>query len=106
MLCSSATLTQMFPVRRHWPALLIISAVLFAVILQIPQWKAMMEARFGGVLVKLNSDEELYLARVEEALNGRVSQADEAFIGDPAIRGPQAAVLEEAVGVAFGWTGY
>jgi len=52
-----------------------------------------------------NSDEAVYLARVEEALNGRPEQSAEAFVGHPGLVGTQFALIEMAEGTLFRWTG-
>ncbi|MSR87474.1 hypothetical protein EXS70_04905 [Candidatus Peribacteria bacterium] len=93
--------TKVSPV---WFLLVIGCAVAFALIIQIPQWLHQMDPRAAGVLVQLNSDEDVYLARVEESLTGRPVQTAEAIVGDPALRGSQPALLEQVTGVLFSWT--
>ncbi len=65
----------------------------------------MADPRYQGVLTVLNSDEEIYQARVEEALQGRPEQAAEAMVGDPMMQGGQAAQIESVEGMLFSWTG-
>lgn len=79
---------------------------MLAMLMQMPQWRHMGDARFRGVLVQLNADEYYYLPRVMEALHGRISQASEGVVGDPHIRPLQGAVIEQAYGILFGWTGW
>jgi len=80
-------------------------ASFFALWIQIPQVIHVLDHRYQGILVALNSDEGVYLARVEEALAGRPEQASEAFVGDSALRGSQPALLESWYGSLFSWTG-
>lgn len=96
----------MFHSLQRFHALLLVAALLFAVIIQIPQLLHMADTRFRGVLVQLNSDEDVYLARVQEALNGRPEQSAEAFVGDPQLKGSQPALLERIVGTVFRPTGW
>lgn len=66
----------------------------------------MRDARFRGALVQLNADEYYYLPRVMEALHERIGQASEGVIGEPRIRSLQGAMIEQAYGVLFRWTGW
>ena len=47
----------------------------------------------------LNSDEEIYLARVQEALTGNLNQVAEAFVGDEGMVGSQFALIELVFGM-------
>lgn len=89
---------------RAWIAAIAL-AVAFGVLMQIPHWIYQNDPRYQGVPLKFNSDEEVYIARVEEALNGRSTQADEAFIGDSTVRGSQPAMIERVVGKIFRGSG-
>lgn len=73
--------------------------------MEAPQVIRMLQPEYQGVLTTLNADEEVYRARVEEALTGRPELAAEAFIGDPSVRGTQPAVIESTIGILFGPTG-
>jgi hypothetical protein len=84
----------------------LVIALLFVLLVQAPQWIHMASDQYRGIVVHLSSDEYVYLARVQEALNGRPEQADEAMIGEPELRGTQGALLEQVVGTVFrpfGW---
>ena len=72
--------------------------------MQIPQWLALQNPEAQGFPVELNSDEDLYLSRVEEVLSGRPDLAAEAVTGDPTILPLQSAFLEQVIGLAFAWT--
>lgn len=90
----------------RWYCTLGFCCLALAILLQVPQWRHMGDARFRGVLVQLNADEYYYLPRVMEALRGRISQASEGVVGDPRIRPLQGALIEQAYGVLFRWTGW
>ncbi len=92
--------------RQRFPLTLGIITLTVAVLMQMPQLRHVMDARYQGVLVELNSDEDVYLARVSEALNGRGEQTSEAIVGDPTLAGTQPALLERMIGTAFRWTGW
>ncbi len=92
--------------RLHWTALILGCAAFLAILIQVPQFLHVIDPRFQGIFVPLNSDESVYLARVQEALIGRPELAAEAFIGDPAIKGTQLAMLETWYGTLFRWTGF
>src|SRR4051812_7343952 len=91
---------------RAWLLTVFVSALVLAVFMQIPQLIHMADGRYKGVLVQLNSDEPLYLARVEESLAGRPSQAAEAITGEPGIKSSQPALIEEFEGTLFRATGW
>ncbi len=91
---------------RRWTVILTVSCLAIAVFMQLPQLIHMLDARYRGIPVILNSDEYVYLARVEEALTGRPGQAAEAFIGDPHILGAQPALIERIEGELFSFTGW
>lgn len=78
--------------------------IAIAILMQIPQWLALQNSLSHGFPVELNSDEDLYLSHVEEALSGRPAQAAEAVTGDPAVIPLQSALLEQVIGMAFAWT--
>lgn len=93
-------------VRSSWLPAVLGTALLFAVVIQIPQFLYTRDARYQGIAVHLNSDEHVYLARVQEGLSGRLEQSAEAIIGDPKLRGSQPALLEGIVGTVFAPTGW
>ena len=70
----------------------------------LPQWLYSIHPLSQGVLVQLNSDEDLYLSRVTEALEGRPEQAAEAITGSADIIPLQGAWIEEWEGRFFSWT--
>lgn len=92
--------------KHRWPILLAVTAIAIAVIMQIPQWLHARSPLSRGIPVQLNSDEDLYLARVQEALTGRLNQTAEAIVGDPALKSSNPAFIEEVEGVLFQWTGW
>ncbi|HLD71234.1 MAG TPA: hypothetical protein VI873_01290, partial [Candidatus Peribacteraceae bacterium] len=61
----------------------------------MPQWLYRLHPLSLGFPVELNSDEDLYLSRVTEALEGRANLAAEGITGDPEILPLQGALLEE-----------
>ena len=88
--------------QRSWILRALGTAVLFAVVIQIPQLLyTHHDSRYQGVLVHLNSDEHVYLARVQEGLSGRPEQSAEAIVGDPKLHGSQPALLERIIGTVF-----
>ncbi len=90
---------------KAFPIALILTVIGLALFMQVPQWIHAMSPLSKGVLVELNSDEDLYLARVQEALTGRPGLAAEAITGDTHIVPAQGALIETFYGVAFAWTG-
>ncbi|OGJ56306.1 hypothetical protein A3D88_01450 [Candidatus Peribacteria bacterium RIFCSPHIGHO2_02_FULL_52_16] len=90
--------------KKGFLALLIGSAVVLGVLMEVPQWLYSIHPLSQGVLVQLNSDEDLYLSRVMEALEGRPEQAAEAITGNPAVVPLQGAWVEEWEGRLFSWT--
>ncbi len=91
--------------KKRWFLILGISCVLLAIVMQIPQYLHSRDDRSEGIAVHLNSDEYVYLARVQESLSGRGGQSDEAFIGDEELRGGQPAWIERIYGLVFRPTG-
>ena len=73
--------------------------------MQVPQFLHMRDARYQGVLIQLNSDEQVYLAHLEESLSGRPEQSNEAIVGDPELLGSHAGILERIEGTLFRPTG-
>lgn len=92
--------------RTKWILVVSACAVLLAAVLQIPQLIHVLQPEWKGVLVQLNSDEYQYLARLEEALTGRPEQAAQPYLGDPYASGMHFALIEQAEGFLFGWTGW
>ncbi len=91
---------------RKWFLTLGGTVILIAITFQIPQWLHSIDPRSQGLPVVLNSDEYQYLARVEEALQGRPRMSEEAFVGDPTLYGSQPALLEQMVGSLFPFVGW
>lgn len=92
--------------RYRWPFLLTACCLALAVLMQAPQWIHMASPAYRGIPVRLNADEQVYMARVEETMAGRPEQAGEAFVGDPKLLGAQQAFLEQAEGMLFAGTGW
>jgi hypothetical protein len=90
--------------RRRWICLLVVSSLVLAFLMQVPQLLHQMDRRSQGIMVRLNEDEEVYLARVQEGLSGRPEQSAEAYIGDPKLIGAQSALVERVYGTLFSWT--
>jgi len=84
---------------------LIVTALLIAVIMQVPQLLHMQSPLYHGVLVQLNSDEDVYLAHLEESLTGRPEQSNEAIVGDPSLMGSHAGSFERIEGTLLRPTG-
>ncbi len=91
---------------RRWALILGISCLAIAAFMQVPQLIHMASPAYRGIPVTLNSDEYVYLARVEQALTGSPEQSAEAFIGDPHIEGGQTALIERIEGQLFSFTGW
>ncbi|MFA7682155.1 MAG: hypothetical protein WCX61_03945 [Candidatus Peribacteraceae bacterium] len=92
---------------RRWILILACCSTVIALFMQVPQVLRMINPAWQGIPVHLNSDESLYLARVEQALIGDgAEQVAEGFTGDPEIVGLQSGLIERAYGVLFGWTGW
>ncbi len=92
--------------RYRFPVLVYVTALLIALVMQVPQWLHMRDARYQGVLVHLNSDEAVYLAHLEEALTGRPQQSTEAIVGDAELMGTHTALLERIEAAFFAATGW
>lgn len=90
---------------KAFQALLIGTALSFGILISLPQWLYFTHPLSQGLPVELNSDEDLYLSRVTEALEGRPEQSAEAITGDPRVLPLQGAFLEEWEGRLFAWTG-
>ncbi|TSC59214.1 MAG: hypothetical protein Greene041619_50 [Candidatus Peregrinibacteria bacterium Greene0416_19] len=91
---------------RQFPFVALGTAVLLAILIQIPAFIQERDQRYRGVPIHLNSDEYVYFARVEQALIGDGAHADNAFIADRSVRGTQSALLERMVGTLFRPTGW
>jgi len=74
--------------------------------MQLPQLIAQLRPESRGVLIYINSDEPQYLARIEEVLTGRTEQAAQPYLGDPYVPGMHFALIEQAEGLLFRWTGW
>ncbi|NOS67616.1 MAG: hypothetical protein HOO67_04610 [Candidatus Peribacteraceae bacterium] len=82
------------------------TAFLIAFVMQVPQFLHTLDPGYQGVLVHLNSDEDVYFARVEEALTGRPERSGDAIVGDVGIIGTQVALFESVEGTLFRFTGW
>lgn len=89
-----------------WALAVGICSLVLAAVLQAPQWRHLQSPLHKGVAVSLNSDEPIYLARVQESLSGRPEQTAEAFTGHPNLQGTQFAMLERFYGTVFRFTGW
>jgi len=92
--------------RTKWILIVSSCALLLGITLQIPQFLHMMRPEYRGILVHLNSDEYQYRARLEEVLTGRPEQAAQPYLGDPYAGGMHFALIEQAEGALFRWTGW
>ena len=91
--------------RKGFLAVLITCALALGFLVELPQWLYLLHPLSQGFPVELNSDEDLYLSRVTEVLQGRPNQVAEAITGDPGILPLQGALIEEWEGLLFSWTG-
>lgn len=92
--------------RQRWIIIVVGCAIFLGLFLQIPQLLHVIQPEFKGILVHLNSDEYQYLARIQEALSGRPQQAAQPYVGDPYAPGMHFALIEQAEGILFRWTGW
>ncbi|MFH0770275.1 MAG: hypothetical protein V1926_02760 [Candidatus Peregrinibacteria bacterium] len=90
----------------RWLLILGSVCVGIALLMEAPQLLHIVHPGWKGILVQLNSDEDAYLPRVQEALSGRPEQAAEAIIGDPNAVGLQGAAIERLFGSLFSFTGW
>ena len=81
-------------------------AFVLAVVMIMPQVLHQISPLYKGVPIGLNSDEAIYLARVQESLSGRPQLSAEAFTGHPGLVGTQDAFIEAWYGRLFQWTGW
>ncbi|MBT4119703.1 MAG: hypothetical protein HOG89_01075 [Candidatus Peribacter sp.] len=79
-------------------------SLVLAALMVMPQMRHRSSELYQGINIQLNSDEPIYLARVQESLSGRPELAAEAFTGHPGLKGTQAAFIESWYGRLFGWT--
>lgn len=89
-----------------WRLTLVGFCVVLGVLMAMPQILHQSSDLYKGVPISLNSDEAIYLARVQESLSGRPQMAAEAFTGHPGLTGTQDAFIESWYGRFFGWTGW
>lgn len=85
----------------RYPVIVILTAALTGLLMQAPQLLHMRSPPYRGVLVQLNSDEDVYLAHLEESLAGRPEQSSEAIVGDHTLLGSHAGLLERVEGAIF-----
>ncbi|MDP7477170.1 MAG: hypothetical protein QF442_01855 [Candidatus Peribacteraceae bacterium] len=79
-------------------------SIILALLMQGPQLLHDRHPLSRGIEVRLNDDEEIYLARIQEALTGRPELSAEAFTGHPGLTGTQFALIERLYGQAFSGT--
>lgn len=87
-----------------WKASLIGACIILALIMQGPQFLRSLHPLSEGLPVHLNSDEAIYIARVQQALIGDREQVAEAFVGESDMIGTQFAFIESIYGHLFSWT--
>ncbi len=92
--------------RVRWALILTGFSLLLALVMQGPQWLHSASPLYRGIPVNLNSDEAIYLARVEEGLSNGVAGVDEPFTGTADLVGTQFAFIERLYGRLFAWTGW
>lgn len=85
----------------RYSIVVILTALLIGLLMQAPQLLQMQSPLYRGVPMQLNSDEDVYLARLEESLAGRPEQSSEAIVGDSELLGSQAGLFERVEGVIF-----
>lgn len=90
----------------RYSLILTLTAAALAVLLQVPQALHMLHPASRGIPVQLNSDEDVYLAHLQESLSGRPEQSSEAIIGDSALIGTHTALLERIEGTVFRFSGW
>lgn len=90
---------------RRFTLVVVLWCVVLVVLMQVPHLLRASDPRYKGIVIPHNSDESVYLARVQEALDGRPEQSAEAFVGHPGLVGTQFALIEMAEGTVFRWTG-
>lgn len=90
----------------QWILVLSLCSLVLAVLMQGPQWRHQQHPLARGLAVSLNSDEAIYLARIQESLSGRPEQSAEAFTGHPNLVGTQFAMIERFYGTVFRFTGW
>ncbi len=89
-----------------WRLTLAGCSAILAILMVMPQILHQSSDQYRGVPITLNSDEAIYLARVQESLSGRPELAAEAFTGHPGLTGTQDAFIEAWYGRLFRWTGW
>lgn len=89
-----------------WRLTLAGCAFILVILMVMPQFRHRSSPLYQGINIQLNSDEQVYLARVQEALSGRPELAAEAFTGHPNLVGTQVAFIESYYGRLFAWTGW
>lgn len=92
--------------RSKWALILTGFSLILGLLMAMPQVLHKSHDAYRGISIHLNSDEAVYLARVQESLDGRPKQASEAFTGHPGLVGSQVAFIETWYGRLFRWTGW
>ncbi|MDP6575722.1 MAG: hypothetical protein QF755_04515 [Candidatus Peribacteraceae bacterium] len=86
---------------KYWKSIVTATAIFIALAMQGPFLIHILNPAYEGVYVHLNSDEEIYLARVQEALTGNWTQVAEAFVGEEGMVGSQFALIELVYGMTL-----
>ncbi len=92
--------------RLKWALILASFSLVLAILMQGPQWRYQSSALGRGIAIPINSDESIYMARVQESLSGRPEQTAEAFTGHENLAGTQFAMIERFYGALFRRTGW
>ncbi|OGJ55175.1 hypothetical protein A3D11_03840 [Candidatus Peribacteria bacterium RIFCSPHIGHO2_02_FULL_49_16] len=87
---------------KRWHALVFCSALFLGILVSMPHILHILDERYQGIPVHLNSDEFSYLPRVQEALIGRSDRLGTAVTGgDEKLPELQAALIERVYGTIF-----
>lgn len=90
--------------RHHVPALLL--ALLIGLLVSTPQFLHMLDERYEGMPMQLNSDETSYQTHLQESLLGRFGQAGKGITRKSEVEPSfHFSLIEEFEGLLFGWTG-
>lgn len=92
--------------RHGWNLIVFGSALLLGVLVSTPQMLHMLDARYQGIPVHLNTDEFHYLARIQEVLLGRENELGAAFTGgkdEPLLQPALIEKIEGRIFRPFGW---
>lgn len=85
---------------KYWMLIISAFALFFGVVVSLPYVLHILDARYAGVPVQLNSDEALYLARTQQVLCCGVDQLGSAVAGGD-LPSLQSGLIEQVYGVIF-----